>query len=89
MNLYQAVVHAFSTWTGGFSPYTASVGFFVALISFIIAFMLISEWLFLYEAYKNVSRYLDKLELRFYLGIILICTLLITWHYYIVQFINR
>lgn len=84
MNLYQAVVHAFSTvGTGGFSPYTASVGFFnSAYIHYIIAFfMLISgiNFSLFYEAYKKRFRDIwTNSELRLYLGIILICTLLIT-----------
>ena len=83
MNLFDAVCHTFTTMaTGGFSNYTASISAFdSAAIDFVIVlFMLLAGVNFgLY--YKLLQRrwkgvYKDP-ELRLYLGIVLIATLLI------------
>jgi trk system potassium uptake protein TrkH len=76
MNLYDAVVHTFTTIaTGGFSPYTASIGFFdsVAIEVIVMVFMALSAVSFALYYILYSRRQLGVLadrELLAYLGII-------------------
>ncbi|MBA2511055.1 MAG: TrkH family potassium uptake protein [Rubrobacteraceae bacterium] len=83
MSLYDAVVHTFTTVaTGGFSPKTASIGFYdsVAVEAVIVFFMTISGVSFsLYYLLYTRRRFdvvLDR-ELLAYLGVILGATLFV------------
>jgi trk system potassium uptake protein TrkH len=83
MNLYDAVVHTFTTIaTGGFSPKTASVGFYdsVAIEAVIAVFMTLSgiSFALYYVVYSRRSfRALRDPELLTYLGILLGSVLLV------------
>ncbi len=76
MNLYDAVVHTFTTIaTGGFSPYTASIGFFdsVAIEVIVMVFMVLSAVSFSLYYILYSRRQLGVLadrELLAYLGIL-------------------
>jgi trk/ktr system potassium uptake protein len=76
MNLYDAVVHAFATVaTGGFSPKTASIGFYdsVAIEAVLIFFMTVSGFSFSVYYLLYTRRRLDVVldrELLVYLAII-------------------
>ncbi len=76
MGLYDAVLHTFSTVaTGGFSPHTASIGYFdsLAVELIVIVFMVLSAASFaiyyLLYVERRASRLLDR-ELLTYLGIL-------------------
>ena len=84
MNLYDAVVHAFSTVaTGGFSSKTASIGFYdsLAIEAVLIAFMILSgvsfSLYYLLYAQRRFDAVLDR-ELLTYLAII-VGTSLFVW----------
>lgn len=84
MNLYDAVLHTFTTVaTGGFSPKTASIGFYdsVAVELIVIVFMALSAVSFAiyYLLYieRRPARLLDR-ELLTYLGI-LVGAVLFVW----------
>jgi len=84
MNLYDAVLHTFTTVaTGGFSPKTASVGFYdsVAIDLVVTVFMALSAVSFalyyLFYVERRARLLLDR-ELLAYLGI-LISSILIVW----------
>jgi trk system potassium uptake protein len=76
MNLYDSVVHAFTTVaTGGFSPKTASIGFYdsVAIEAVLIFFMTVSGFSFSVYYLLTVRRRMDAVldrELLVYLAII-------------------
>ena len=84
MSLYDAVVHTFTTVaTGGFSPKTASIGFYdsLAIETIIIFFMTASGISFalyyFFYAQRRFEVVLDR-ELLAYLGI-LVCATLFVW----------
>jgi trk system potassium uptake protein TrkH len=90
MNLYDAVVHAFTTIaTGGFNPKTASVGFYdsVAIEMVLIVFMALSgvSFALYYVVYSRRSlRALRDPELLTYLGI-MVGSVLLVWGVLLVQ----
>ena len=90
MNLYDAVVHAFTTIaTGGFNPKTASVGFYdsVAIEMVLIVFMALSgvSFALYYIVYSRRSlRSLRDPELLTYLGI-MVGSVLLVWGVLLVQ----
>jgi trk system potassium uptake protein TrkH len=90
MNLYDAVLHAFTTIaTGGFNPKTASVGFYdsVAIEMVLIMFMALSgvSFALYYVLYSRRSlRALRDPELMTYLGI-MVGSVLLVWGVLLVQ----
>lgn len=84
MPLYDAVTNTFGTMpTGGFSPRNASIAYYQSpTIEWIItAFMIIAGTnfgLFYLMRRGKMGRALADTELRVYLGILLVCTLLVT-----------
>jgi trk system potassium uptake protein TrkH len=88
MSLFDAVCHAFTTMpTGGFSTWNASVRHFDSVYFEIvfIAFMLIAGINFTlhYQFLKGESlAFWRDSECRFFLGIVLVFTLVVTWNLY-------
>jgi len=83
MSLYEALVHTFGTvGTGGFSTRNASVGAFNSYIQVTIAIFMIASGInfsLYYDLYKGRWKQVIKnSELKFYLSIIAIATILIT-----------
>jgi trk system potassium uptake protein TrkH len=84
--LYDAVIHTFGTVaTGGFSSRNASVGAYnsAAVEAIIIFFMVICGMNFAlhFAALRgNFKAYLQDSEFRLYLGVIAVCSLLITFN---------
>lgn len=94
MPLYEAVVHAFGTvGTGGFSTKSASIGAFNSTyIDMVIGvFMVLSgvNFSLYYSLYKGRWReVLKNNELRLYIGIVLVSTLLIGFNLYFTSYSN-
>ena len=88
MDLFQALIHTFGTvGTGGFSTKNTSVGaFHSSYITLVIGiFMMLSgiNFSLYYELYKKRFRHiLQNIELRAYLSIILVSTILIAINIY-------
>ncbi|MFO7792691.1 MAG: TrkH family potassium uptake protein [Candidatus Saliniplasma sp.] len=78
---YNAVYHAFTTLsTGGFSPHTDSIGFYPPVVHWIIIFFMIAAGMNFslhFQLFKgNIKRVFKNPELRVYLFLIIIGTIL-------------
>ncbi len=86
MNVYDALIHTFGTaGTGGFSNYNASIAAFHSpLIEWIIAvFMMlfgVNFAIYFHMVRKEKEPILQSEELWFYLGLVLVSTLIITFN---------
>jgi len=84
MSLYDALCHTFATLaTGGFSPKNASIAYYNSTyIDIVITFFMFCagvNFSLHYQGMKgNVKAYFRNKEFRFYVGLIIICLIIIT-----------
>jgi trk system potassium uptake protein TrkH len=84
LSFYEAVCHSFTTMsTGGFSTRTASIGYYdsTAVDIIVTVFMFaagVNFYLYYLSVRGNLKAFLKDVEFRFYLGLMVVATLMIT-----------